>query len=475
VRFRFPAPRVLVGLTVLALLLVDLHGLMSTIAAHGAVRERAFRSIETRLLAARPQLLTLLGPSGTAAVEPVLDQVLASGLGTAASIRTLEGRVVGVRGSRNGPTGPRPPAAPPDEAVLGGRVSLTGPALGGAVIAEMALRPSPETLLLATTVPVPDVVLDLQARRALFLGQGLTLLLLILLGAAVLLPMGEPGESTPAHALLAYEAAMDRLRSRGEELSVRHERERQRLFEEAEDREALARAGELTAGIVHEVRNGLGTILGYARLLEKGADEEARAHGHSIREECETLETVVRRFMDFVRRETLTPLPFPLARTLQRVAARESRSRKGAAVTVAPEDPGTIVADEELLERAFENVVRNAREAAGEKGHVKVVFGQEPGAIVVTVIDDGPGLDAAARNRLRPFFSTKSGGLGLGLPIALKIVRLHGGDLSFEDESPGGLRVRIRLPREPDSDVTNSSVDTTTGRRGPSGVSSESE
>jgi signal transduction histidine kinase len=470
------APRVLVGLTVLALLLVDLHGLMSTVTAHGAVRARALQAVEKRMLVARPQLIAILGPSGTAAVEPALDQVIASGLGTAAEMRAVDGRRLGARPDGRGPAASRPGAPPPDEGLLAGRVILTGPALGGSVLGEMALRPPPETLFLSVTVPVPEVALDLQARRDLFLGQGLTLLLLILLGAAAFLPMGEAAESAPAHALLAYEAAMERLRSRGEELSVRHELERQRLFDEAEDREALARAGELTAGIVHEVRNGLGTILGYARLLEKSADEDARAHGHSIREECETLETVVRRFMDFVRRETLDPAPFPLARMLQRVAARESRSRQGGAVTVAPDDPGMIVADEELLERAFENVVRNAREAAGEHGHVRIGFGREPGVIVVTVADDGPGLDEAARNRLRPFFSTKSGGLGLGLPIALKIVRLHGGDLSFEDGVPGGLSVRIRLPVQParpDSNVTNGTADSGDGSRARFGVSSE--
>ena len=403
---------------------------------------------------------------------PVLDQVVTSGLGTSAVVRTPEGQPVGAR-----PVGTTLPVAGSPAALGSGNVALG--ALGGSVVGEMMLRAPPEGMILAVTVPVPEVVLDLQARRPLFLGQGLTLLFLIVIGVSASLPTGATREVTPPHALLAYEAAMERLRSRGEELSVRHQRERQRLFEEAEDREALARAGELTAGIVHEVRNGLGTILGYARLIEKSPDAEAQTHGRSIREECETLETVVRRFMDFVRRETLDPAPFPLVRTLQRVAARESRSRAGAAVTVDPGgDPGTVVADEELLERAFENVVRNAREAAGEGGHVRVSFGTAPGAVVVTVADDGPGLDALARSRLRPFFTTKAGGLGLGLPIAFKIVRLHGGDLALEDALPRGLTVRIRLPLAPpgpDSGVTDGSGAPLAQRAKGDGVSSESE
>jgi signal transduction histidine kinase len=67
---------------------------------------------------------------------------------------------------------------------------------------------------------------------------------------------------------------------------------------------------------------------------------------------------------------------------------------------------------------------------------------------VVTVSDDGPGLSTAAREKVRPFFTTKAGGLGLGLPLALKIVRLHAGDLAFANRSPRGLRVEVRLPLE---------------------------
>ncbi len=65
---------------------------------------------------------------------------------------------------------------------------------------------------------------------------------------------------------------------------------------------------------------------------------------------------------------------------------------------------------------------------------------------MVTVADDGPGMGPGTRARLRPFFSTKSGGLGLGLPIALKIVRLHDGDLTFVDRVPRGTLASVRLP-----------------------------
>jgi signal transduction histidine kinase len=132
---------------------------------------------------------------------------------------------------------------------------------------------------------------------------------------------------------------------------------------------------------------------------------------------------------------------------LSRVAARESRGGPGGEVTLSRADVGMLSGDEALLERAFENLVRNAREAAGSTGHVWVDAARDADAAVVTVSDDGPGLTPeAARDKLRPFFTTKAGGLGLGLPLALKIVRLHDGEMVFSSRSPRGLRVAVRLP-----------------------------
>ena len=116
------------------------------------------------------------------------------------------------------------------------------------------------------------------------------------------------------------------MRDQGETRNREHQAERRELRERLEASAPMARAGELTAGMAHEVRNGLGTILGYARLIERGVTSASAVEAaHSIREECEALESVVRRFVDFVKDETLHIAPFDLRRTLSRVAARESR------------------------------------------------------------------------------------------------------------------------------------------------------
>jgi signal transduction histidine kinase len=223
------------------------------------------------------------------------------------------------------------------------------------------------------------------------------------------------------------------------------------MEEAIREKEALARAGELTAGIAHEVRNGLGTIVGYARMLERaGLAEEEAAAARSIREECETLETVVRRFTDFVKLDRLQLAPTDLSRLLVRVVSREQRKGEGVRTRLTGlEAPLVVAADEELLERAFENVVRNAVEAASRGGgHVEVSARDALGALVVEVEDDGPGLAPDHPGDIRPFYTTRPGGLGLGLPLARKIVLLHGGGLGLERRDSGGVRVTVRLPPE---------------------------
>jgi signal transduction histidine kinase len=242
---------------------------------------------------------------------------------------------------------------------------------------------------------------------------------------------------------------MEQLRDQGEEMSARHEAERRRMEEAIREKEAFVRAGELTAGIAHEVRNGLGTIVGYARLLERASlPEDPAAAARAIREECETLETVVRRFTDFVKLERLQLGDTDLARLIPRVVAREQRSREGVRTRLVGLDAPLVVrADEEMLERAFENLVRNALQAAAAGGrHVEVSAREDAGQVEVRIDDDGPGLAADHPGEIRPFYTTRPGGLGLGLPLARKIVLLHGGSMELAGRAPIGARVLVLLP-----------------------------
>jgi signal transduction histidine kinase len=155
---------------------------------------------------------------------------------------------------------------------------------------------------------------------------------------------------------------------------------------------------------------------------------------------------VIRRFTDYVKQDTLNLASVDLGRLLSKVVARESRGEAPPTALVVEGDRPAIVADEEMLERAFENLVRNAREAAGPRGRVSVRVWQVGEKVGVSVEDDGPGFPEGVGDDPRPFFTTKPGGLGLGLPLVHKIVRLHQGALLLRGREPRGAVAEVWLP-----------------------------
>jgi signal transduction histidine kinase len=277
------------------------------------------------------------------------------------------------------------------------------------------------------------------AQHALILLAAVTGLLLAVLGRET-----SPLE-TSSPALRAYEEAMSRLRLRDDERLAALDREKLRLTAILRDRETMARAGELTAGIVHEVRNSMGAIATQAKLIEKSGDEHARAAAAAIADEVRVLQSAMNRFLDFIRTEKVQDDEFDLARLVERVTARERVNQQARIDTDGA--PTLVRGDEDLLERAIENVIRNASQASGPEGRVAVRFGADSSHAFVIVEDNGPGI-ADVEKALRPFESARPGGLGLGLPLVLKILTLHQGSL-YLGERPGGRGTQAvcRWPR----------------------------
>jgi signal transduction histidine kinase len=453
--------RVGVGLAVVILALLDVQGLVQTLKTEARLRERVVHATRDATAAALPRLAMMIRPGGAAAFDEAAREAIRSSLASEFEVFDPQGRVLFSLPA----TAPVDHWPGPNElaSISGSQLATFGPVAGEAprLLTYALLRAGGSPVFVRLAVPVPELSQDLRERREMLVGHALSLAILVVAAGLALFPAPGGGEHSSQGALDAYEEAMRRLRERGLASDREHEEERRRLAHDLEDKEAMARAGELTAGIAHEVRNGLGTILGYARLLERSdRDGEAREVAAQIRQECETLEGVVRRFMDFVRRETLVPAPFDLERLLTRVVGRESRSRPGPMVTVGGAF-GCLVGDEELLERAFENLVRNALDAAGEGGRVSIEGTRDGTTQGVRIRDDGPGMSPDVLAQLRPFYTTKAGGLGLGLSIAIKIVALHRGRLRLAPVSPRGVEAVVDLPvaagAKPEATVTQGS------------------
>jgi len=435
---------------VLALAVVALFEVLAL--AHGVrsqrrLRARVSEAAERRVEAARSALEPVLA-RGREAWDEAARIALSLELASEVEVLDPAGEVVFSR-PHIAPVSHR--LARTAEPILAvGRVH-TAVARDGASVRVLTYVPLPAGSaghVLRLSAPAPDLEDEAREWQTVVLGHAAALAALGLAAALVLWPGSGAATPPTESALSAYEEAMGRLRERGQAQSERFQQETRRMEERISEQEAMARAGELTAGIVHEVRNGLGTIVGYARLVERAGDAQAAGQARSILDECATLETVVRRFNDFVRLERLELAATDLGRLASRVLAREQRAHPAvSARLVGLDEPFVVQADEQLLERALENLVRNALEAAAAGGgHVELRAERQKGWACLIVEDDGAGFAADHPVHVRPFYSTRPGGLGLGLPLARKIVVLHGGELLLERRAPVGARVTARLP-----------------------------
>ena len=232
--------------------------------------------------------------------------------------------------------------------------------------------------------------------------------------------------------------------------------------------EQLAAVGRISAQIAHEVRNPLSSIGLNVELLEEAfakatfaTVEEARESRDilaSVMREVDRLTEVTDQYLRMARLPNPSLLPEDLNAVLHSVLDFSRAELDRARVEVVRElDPSVppALADEGQLRQVFLNLVRNSREAMSGGGTLTVrsrVSAQ--GLVEVQISDSGGGISGDAVERLfEPFYSTKSGGTGLGLALSRQILQAHGGSIDLD--APGnpagppasGTTFVIRLPR----------------------------
>jgi signal transduction histidine kinase len=232
--------------------------------------------------------------------------------------------------------------------------------------------------------------------------------------------------------------------------------ETKRLEREAELNRQMASLGELTAGVVHELRNPLGAISGMAELLGRNTslDESNAQILNSIVDEIAQLDRTITHFLAFGKPFELQLEHVTLSDVIERALRLGKRRIHSKHVTVAVnvnDDVPPLRADSTKLVQAIVNLLVNSVEAVPEGGEIRVdVSDSHPSgeSIVLSVSDNGPGVPVEEREKiLRPFYSQKESGTGLGVSIVHRIVTAHGGSLEVGDSDMGGARFTLRLPR----------------------------
>jgi signal transduction histidine kinase len=252
----------------------------------------------------------------------------------------------------------------------------------------------------------------------------------------------------------------------------------QTLFNKVVQAERLAAIGEMTAVLAHEIKNPLGVIRSSAELLTQSrqSPEVREELLRYIVEEIDSVTLVVNNILGLARYKPpeLRPLdPVGHVRTLLERWRMSADHHPDVVIELESRYSGpSIYADGNQLGQVVLNLVRNAEEAMSEGGTLKVKILDDYGdcAVMMTFEDSGSGVpEEHMKDVFKKFFSSKEGGIGLGLAVCEQIVASHQGTISIENNAGPGVTVRVRLPFHPCGVVATNSSPVRSQALGPQG------
>ena len=230
--------------------------------------------------------------------------------------------------------------------------------------------------------------------------------------------------------------------------------ESERLHARLREAERLATAGELAAGMAHEIRNPLSAILNATALLADEArltaDERASTLA-AMRTEARRLNRILSDFLKLARPQEARVAPGDVRDVLEHVSGliRDDRARAARVDVRVAVEPGLprFAFDRDQLIQVVWNLALNGVEAMHGRGRLSLEGARHDGAVALAVTDTGHGIPAERRPRVfEPFYSGKPNGTGLGLTIAERIVAAHGGRIEIDSEAGRGTRVTLLFP-----------------------------
>lgn len=214
--------------------------------------------------------------------------------------------------------------------------------------------------------------------------------------------------------------------------------------------EKLSTLGKFSAGLAHEIRNPLTSIIGLTELLKEGQHQEQ--YLAVISTELERMKTLVNQFVLLGKPTAIQPGPCNLHRLISDTIdlMKSSLRSQGISIGFQSEAQDLIVSlDESKIKQVLINFIKNASEAMADGGNitVRLTSDRTTGEMVVTIEDEGEGMSPdQVANLGTLFYTSKEHGLGMGLPICFEIVKAHHGDIRFESEKGTGTKAELHLP-----------------------------
>ena len=218
----------------------------------------------------------------------------------------------------------------------------------------------------------------------------------------------------------------------------------------------LSTMGQMVSGIVHEIKNPLTSISGFAQVIEEAVEDPMiKKHTRTIIEETERLNKLARDLLGYAKVQKLELERIRVKALVENVYEKLGPKLKSKMVTPKMEIPETlppIYGDKDRLTQVFINLISNSVEAMKQSGGTVEVKAERDGdKLIIRCIDNGSGIPKEMKEKLfMPFVSGKKGGTGLGLALVKKIIEDHDGDIVLGDNDRGTEFI-IKLPLKPEN------------------------
>ncbi|QSS99684.1 PAS domain-containing protein [Pontibacillus sp. ALD_SL1] len=224
------------------------------------------------------------------------------------------------------------------------------------------------------------------------------------------------------------------------------------LQEKLIESEKLSTLGKFSAGLAHEIRNPLTSIIGLTQLLKE--TNAQNKYLEIITSELDRMKNLVNQFVLLGKPSSVQPAPCNLHDLLEETIELMKSSARLQNVRIEFESNQkdlVMTIDEAKMKQAFINFIKNAFESMENGGvvQVRLVHRLESNEVEVTIEDEGEGMTPDQVSNIGTlFYTSKENGLGMGLSISLEIIKAHHGKVEFDSEKGRGTKVELRFPVE---------------------------
>ncbi len=226
--------------------------------------------------------------------------------------------------------------------------------------------------------------------------------------------------------------------------------------------DSLTTQRQLMRDVSHELRSPLARLQALVSVAEQRGDSNNPGFLQRLEGELDRLDMLIGDILSFSKLQTQQSITrtrtdiVDLVQTIVDDASIETTVNRNRITLNAPSRV-VIEVDHWLMHSAIENIVRNALRHSKESTAVKISVREAAGEVTITVDDHGPGVpESALETMFLPFYRiedgrpTHTGSGGIGLAIAARAAKLHGGSISAQNRNGGGLRVMLSVPAQPD-------------------------